>query len=351
MSHVIDHALDILKDAGPEYGKGFSSHGPMAAEALLALGRDDVIIPWVQKYRKRLPAYPYSRDSIARERYHEVLGDIRRFADWTLFFEKELSAEPWRSVLNTWAPRLMQGMIGAAFHGIIRTGHAVRNLVREETGQRLRELAQGLAYWASRYQTLPGIITEKHAGLKPTEALPLVERLPLDKRIWHGLIFEKVRSLSGFDPFLNVINLVDTSIDIPSFFSDLFEATARIYLANGRDRGSIITFIHAVTGPGALHLLAPCLSHDTARIALRYCWQASASLYAAMGMEIDTNSYDTAGNNANMDELVCLAVNTGDEHAIKFVEVCLRAYNLEPKPLFLVAARHAAENLRYYSGN
>jgi hypothetical protein len=346
MSHVIDQALDILKDTGPEYGNGFSSHGPMAAEALLALGRDDVIIPWVQKYRKRLPNYPESRHIIDQERCHEAMGDIRRFADWTLFFEKELRKEPWRSALNKWAPRLMQGMIGAAFHGIIRTGHAVRNLIREETGQRLWELAQGLAYWASRYQILPGIITEKQAGLKPTEALPLVERLPLDKRLWHGLIFEKVRSLSGFDPFLNVINLVDTSIDIPSFFSDLFEATARVYLANGRDRGTIITFIHAVTGPGAIHLMAPCLSHDTIRIALRYCWQASASLYAAMGLEIDNNSYDTAGDNANMDELVHLAVNTGDEHAIKFLEVCLRAYNLEPNPLFLVAARHAAENLR-----
>ena len=351
MNHIIDQALDILKDAGPEYGNGFSSHGPMAAESLLALGRDDVIIPWVQKYRKRLPDYPESRDIIDRERYHEAMGDIHRFADWVLFFEKEFRAEHWRSVLNRWVPRLMPGMVGAAFHGIIRTGHAVRNLVREETCQRLRELAQGLAYWASRYQTLPGIITEKQAKLKPTEALPLVERLPLDERLWHGLIFEKVRSLSGFDPFLHVINLVDTSIDIPSFFSDLFEATARVYLANARDRGSIITFIHAVTGPGAIHLMAPSLSQDTTRIALRYCWQASAGLYAAIGTELDNNPYDTAGDNANMDELVHLAVNTGDEHAIKFMEVCLRAYHIEPKPLFLVAARHAAENLRYYSGN
>jgi len=346
MSHIIDQALDILKDAGPEYGSGFSSHGPMAAEALLALGRDEVILPWVQKYRKRLPHIPESRHIIAGERFHEAMGDVLRFADWALFFEQELSAEPWRSVLNRWVPRLMQGIIGAAYHGIIRTGHAVRNLVREETGQRLRELAQGLAYWASRHQTLPGIITEKHAGLKPTEALPLVERLPLDKRLWHGLIFEKVRSLSGFGPFFDVINLVDTSIDIPSFFSDLFEATVRIYLANGRDRGSIITFIHAVTGPGALHLMAPHLSQDTIRVALRYCWQASAGLYAAIGMEIDDNPYDTTDENTKKDELVHLAVTTGDEHAIKFMEVCLRAYNLEPKPLFLIAARHAAENLR-----
>jgi hypothetical protein len=44
MSHIVDQALDILKDAGPEYGNGFSNHAPMAAEALLAVGREDAII-------------------------------------------------------------------------------------------------------------------------------------------------------------------------------------------------------------------------------------------------------------------------------------------------------------------
>ncbi|MEN6487412.1 MAG: questin oxidase family protein [Smithella sp.] len=346
MSSIIDQALDILQDTGPEYGNGFSNHAPMAAEALLVLGREDAIISWVEKYRKRLPAYPASREIIDQERFQEALGDIRRFADWTLFFEKELSTEPWGSVLNTWVPRLMQGMVGAAFHGIIRTGHAVRNLANEETEQRLRELAAGLAYWASRYQTLPGIVTGKQGGLKPTEALPLVECLPADKRVWHGLIFEKVQGLLEFDPFRDVINLVDTSIDIDSFFSDLFEAAARVYLANGRDKGSIITFIHTMTGPGAVQLMAPYLSQDTVRIALRYCWQASAGIYAAIGMAIDNNPYEAADGEAGIDELVDLAVATGDEHAFKFVEVCLRAYKLEPKPLFLVAARHAAEHLR-----
>jgi hypothetical protein len=31
---VMDEALDLLENAGPEYGPGFSNHAPMAAEAL-----------------------------------------------------------------------------------------------------------------------------------------------------------------------------------------------------------------------------------------------------------------------------------------------------------------------------
>ena len=52
---VMDEALDLLGNAGPEYGPGFSNHAPMAAEALLALGRGDAAIDWVTAYRKRLP--------------------------------------------------------------------------------------------------------------------------------------------------------------------------------------------------------------------------------------------------------------------------------------------------------
>jgi len=345
MNRVMDQALEILKDAGPEYGKGFSNHGPMAAEALLALGRDDDVLPWVLKYRKRLPSCPVSRDQIDTENYTHAMGDIGRFADWTLFIEKELREEPWRAVLNRWVPRLAPGMIGAAFHGIIRTGHAVRNLIREETSQRLRELACGLAYWAARYQMLPGVVETKQTGLKPTEALSRIKILPSDKRIWHGLIYDKVRALSGSDSFADVINLVDASINMDSFISDLFEATVRIYLGNARDRGSIITFIHAVTGPGAVHLMIPCLAGDTARMALLYSWQASAGIYAAVGLETDHNAYHSARDDGNIDPLIQQAVTTGDEHAIKFTEVCLRAYRLDPKPIFLIAARHAVENL------
>jgi hypothetical protein len=343
MGHVIDEALDLLENTGPEYGKGFSSHGPMAAEALLALGREDRILPWVRNYRKRLPDYPDSRTALETAHWREAMGDLGRFADWAAFFEKELIGAGWRIVLNQWVPRLAPGMVGAACHGMIRTGHAARNLSRMETAQRIRELARGLAYWASRYQSLPGIATEKTMGLKPTKALSRVELLPPEQRIRRGLIFEKVRALSGFSPFLNVIDLVDASSDMTSFFSDLFEASVRIYLASGRDRGSVITFIHAVTCAGALHLMAPYLIPDVTRIALRYCWQTSAGLYAAIGTEIDWNVYDAA--NLMKDGLVESAVRTNDEHAIKFTEVCLRAYTLEPKPLFLLAAQHAAQNL------
>jgi hypothetical protein len=35
---VMDEALGLLEDTGPEYGTGFSNHAPMAAEAHLSCG-------------------------------------------------------------------------------------------------------------------------------------------------------------------------------------------------------------------------------------------------------------------------------------------------------------------------
>ena len=71
---VMDEALDLLGDAGPEYGPGFSNHAPMAAEALLALGRGDAVMDWVTAYRKRLPGSPQPGLPVFGGYWFEALG-------------------------------------------------------------------------------------------------------------------------------------------------------------------------------------------------------------------------------------------------------------------------------------
>jgi hypothetical protein len=41
---TMDDVLDILHRTGPEFGRGLANHGPMAAEALLALGCPDAVL-------------------------------------------------------------------------------------------------------------------------------------------------------------------------------------------------------------------------------------------------------------------------------------------------------------------
>jgi len=340
---TIDEALEILEDTGPEFAGGLANHGPMAAEALLALGRPDAVVPWVERYKQRLREHPDARDAIARDEWRAALGDGRRLGDWTVFFRRELADAPWPKVIDRWVPRLAPGLIAAATHGVIRTGHAVRSLSAGETPVRLRELAEGLAYWAARYHALPEALSNGGARLLPTQAIRRIEPLPPEAQQRAGFITQGLARLEGHRPFAATIDLVDAAADASLVLSDLTETFAQVYLANHQDSLRTITFIHAVTGPSAVRLLAPYLSGDGTALALRYAWQAGAALYSAFGSTPDAPAI--AAPVLTRADLIDRAVASGDEHAIKFTEACLREHALNPKPIYLAAAADAVERL------
>ena len=175
---AMDQALEMLAGCGPEFGGiGLSNHGPMAAEALSALGREQEVEPWVERYRKRLIERPPKVEHIDALNWPEVLGEVDRSTDWEDFFAAELDSAPWREVLERWVPLLSAGMMAGATHGIIRTGHAVRSLAADESAPERRvELSRGLAYWAARYQVLPGV---PHPGAEPRLPSAALPRLPI----------------------------------------------------------------------------------------------------------------------------------------------------------------------------
>ncbi len=339
-SEILDEALELLCETGPEFGPGLSNHGPMAAEALYTLGRSEDVVPWVVGYKRNLQDAPKPANPISRDGWREALGDIKRVADWTVFFERDLAESPWQQTVNTWTARFAPGMVSAATHGVIRTAHAARNLGRRESKQRLRELAAGLAYWAARYLTVPG--TPDHSGsLLPSDAIADVRTQSLEDQHQLGLITHRLLRLDE-ESFGGVINLVDTS-DRDMFLSDMAETFARAYLANVNDANAI-GLIHCVTGPSAVRLLLPYLTPKVAGEACAHAWQAGAAIYAAFGQEPSPDSI-TAITNVRED-IIDQAVATGDEHAIKFTEACLREHDLHGSNVFLAAAVDASRRLR-----
>ncbi len=163
--------------------------------------------------------------------------------------------------------------------------------------------------------------------------------MPETKRQPGGLITLGLRGLAEDARFPDVANLVDASGDASAFLSDLTETFAAVYVANAH-AGTVIALIHAVTGPSVIRLLAPHLTPEATEVALRYGWQAGAAIYAAMGETPDAGPVEAPDE--TRDELIDRAVATGDEHAIKFAEACLREHALNPKPVYLAAARHAS---------
>jgi hypothetical protein len=336
----LDEALTRLADTGPEYAGGLANHGPMAAEALVALGRADAVARWVDGYRRHLDPPPAAGRPISESSWREALGDISRAGDWARFFAARLQEASWRVVLEQWAPRLAPGLVGAATHGIIRTSHAVRALAARDTPPRRREFAEGLAYWAARFQRLP----EAPPPPKPQRGLPsrmlrVVPTLPDADRRSGGLITDRLEGLEGFGPFSLVADLADTSGDASVFLSDLTLSFARVYLEQAPNRALVIAFIHAVTGPAAVRRLLPHLTPAATRPLLRYAWQAAAGLYAAMARPMpEARLPETV---PALDELIEGAVRADDEHAFKFTEVCLREHEERPDPIYLAAAADA----------
>ena len=156
-TEALDDALTVFAATAPRFGSvGLANHGPMAAEALAHLGRHDAIAGWVARYRTRLDDAPPAARPLTEEDWPAALGEADRFPEWLALFEREIADRPTAAVVGEWAPRLLPGSVGAATHGLIRTGHALRAFGVADTPARRLEVANGMAFWASSYQELPG---------------------------------------------------------------------------------------------------------------------------------------------------------------------------------------------------
>ena len=153
---ALDPALEIIHRSSPDLRNGNSNHAPMAAEALCAMGRADAVARWLDGYRNEMMPRETPRLRIARDDWRGALGRSRDASPiGRRSSRNELNEAPWREVVERWTARLAPGICGAATHGVIRAGHAVRGLAESESPARRHELADGLGYWATTFQTLP----------------------------------------------------------------------------------------------------------------------------------------------------------------------------------------------------
>src|SRR5215469_13563704 len=196
----LDEAYQRLHTTGPEFDGWLSNHGPMAAEAMVRHGHAGQVHRWLDGYMRRLEEFPRGSGPIGAD-WQEALGDPRRIADWTGYFCREAAGQPWRQVLGTWWPRLLPGVAAAATHGVIRVGHAVRALLTDgDDPIHVTELAHGLAYWAARWQPIPGadarvvaFVPGSSPGPTPQAALAAVPRIADQS----GGIGERLARLAG----------------------------------------------------------------------------------------------------------------------------------------------------------
>ena len=341
MKDVLDDALEAISRTAPDFENGNTNHAPMVAETLVALGREEMVLGWVDAYRRDLGTQdrPSERPPLDAD-WREALGTARLWPEWVGLFRRELAERAWKDVLDPWASRLAPGLSGDATHGLIRTAHAARGLGQAVTEPRLNELADALAYWAATYHDF---------GPAP----PKLEHFPLEEALAQvpdldpppgNNIDKTLDGLDGLPEFAPVINLLETGPDPLADLSALTERFAAVYLSNAHQPSRVFAVVHAVTGPSALRLLAPHVTKSTRELLLLYAWQAAAAIYGVWGK--DRSIPEVSREPLSADYLTEAAVSNGAAHAIKFVEACLREYECNPSPVYLAAAADAAMRLR-----
>src|SRR5215475_7201626 len=342
MNSTFDEALERLRGTGSQVaGSAAPNHGPMAAEALVALGRDDVVVAWADRYRRQLDAMPLPRSPVTAQNWAQALGAIDRFGDWVAFFRAQLAEAPWRVVFREWIGRLLPATASAGAHGLIRTTHALRALADAETVLRVEELGVALAYWAAYYRTLPG--TPRFAGALDLGDALLRIPLFLSGEARSGMpreVYLRVMQAHSKE-FSEAVNGAAEPESIEDALSSLTEAGARLYLVNASHQPLVL--LHTVTVSAALRLLLPYLPSELNKIALAYVWQNVATTAAAYAdvRPPERNNWPPQDEF----EIVEHSVATDDPHAIKFTEACIREYRLNPQPVYLAAAADWAQRL------
>jgi hypothetical protein len=351
---ILDQAYVRLHDTGPEFDGWLSNHGPMAAEAMARRGHADTVHRWLDVYVRRLEDFPRGTSPVGAD-WRVGLGAPRRVADWTAYFRRELADQPWRQVLDTWWPRLLPGVAAAATHGVIRTGHAVRALIADGSDPvRVTELAHGLAYWAARWQPVPGATTGvsspsgaapgPHAeGLAPAAALAAVPRIA-DQT---GGIRERLLGLprlTGWAGVLAAPQIPRSPEEISSWLTRLADAAALRYLEYAH--GNPVMLAHSATAPTAIVRTLPVLGRDLWAPSAAAAWAAAAAL-TAIYAPADPAPHEALPNPPPgpraAEEMFARAVEHGDEHVIKFADTAADVYARTGKPGVLAAAVRAAE--------
>jgi hypothetical protein len=343
---TLDEAYERLHATGPEFDGWLSNHGPMAAEAMVGHGHAGRVHRWLDGYMRRLEEFPRGSTPIGEE-WREALGDPRRVADWTAYYRREVTAQPWRQVLGTWWPRLLPGVAAAATHGVIRVGHAVRALLADgDDADHVTELAHGLLTGRPAGSRYPALRLPAAGGRPVPSAADVLAAVPRIADQSGGVRerLSRLADLPGWPAALAAPGIPASAAEIRSWLADLTDAATIRYLSYGHGNG--IMLVHSATAPGAVLRALPALDTELWAPSLAASWAASAALTAVYAPAAPAARTDLPGPPAGpqpAEGTFARAVDHGDEHVIKFADTAADAYARTGNPDALAAAFRAAD--------
>jgi hypothetical protein len=313
----LHHLLDAGSALSSTYRVRLSNHLPMAQQALLELGASaERLQAWTESYQAKLE--PRVAAHPARVDAPRDLGRPDSDAAWRAHFAARIAETGAGAALREALPLLLPGVGAAAFHGLIRTGHAV---LAGHDG----ELAAGLAHWAAH--ALP-LRAADGPPLLLAGWLAALQSLPHPGYPPGAIISDRMAAWAATPGFAAVAGRLHLESDT---LRDIAWLAARTYAVTGN-----FTVLHLLTASHAMTVLQPWLP---AGEPLRgFSVAAAAGLLAsgaapAVGLDRPpTHSWPA---------LIAAACAQDDEHAIKLVHAAWRLGRRWPDPAWRRAAERA----------
>jgi len=312
-------------------GTRLSNHLPMALVALDRLGADaDRLAEFARRYRRRLVPIPEGQDVATFAQWQAARGRGAAYGPVRRYFEAAMADEGVDAVLRRHVAHLVDGLSGAAFHGIIRLAYAL------ESASNAR-VAAGLAYLTQVHQPLGprGLATARTDD--PAVALRHVSELDeLRKVSADGNIGERMRAVARHASFAGVVDWLAITNDTPG---RLTSAATALY-AQTDD----FTALHGLTGSHAISVVAPYVE-DTATLSA-WWFQALAAAYVTIGAPPFENPAEAVAAwleaPASWDEVAHSATASDDEHVVKLVYTARTLDARSPDPLLRASAARQA---------
>jgi hypothetical protein len=231
----------------------------------------------------------------------------------------------------------------------------VRALLADgEDAVHIAELAHGLAYWAARWQPVPGTETQRQvspaaaetgrraAAMTPAAALAAVPRIADQSGGFRDLL-PRLAKLPGWPTALAAAPAQVSADDARAWLAGLADAAVFRYLDYGH--GNPVMMVHSATAPTAILRTLPALSQDLWAPSAAAAWDAAAAITAIYAPPVpaprESLTVAPTGPGA-ADEAFARAVRNGDEHAIKFADTAAEVHARTGDPAALAAATHAA---------
>jgi hypothetical protein len=254
-----------------EFPLYLANHLPMVLVALHRLGASDKrLAEYFDWYRQenRLQPQPPSVAPIDRANWSDALGDRGRETDYRAFFGGEVGRLGARGAIAAYLPGLIPGVAASATHGLMRLAYGVQ---RADAA----EVVAALGYWSATYLELGAATGAAPTTDDPAEALLRMRGVEAYRHVETelDLLWHFMRAIAAKPEFRPVIDWLAIG---PDTHRRAREASLALY-AGTMD----FCALHALTGCHWLRMLRPVAPDPD--LALRYFWQAIASLYPKIG--------------------------------------------------------------------